>query len=366
MITKKFCTVGLLILATMGLTSVPVLAKTSSTADHPSPTTLASFPTSLSQKQAVQVVLQYLRQNNRANSALSDSLQDEDEEGISAKMDNANYHILSLEGKTTAGTGPLPKADQITTYVTGTTRPPAEFLTVIKVPAVTHPQPEPAYTSLFLFRKDSRSKPWRVLYEQQFSGKAKIPMPTLPGGHADIQSHLSTKAISAYAQYLSRGVGDLAAGTYTSTEYRSQERAIAKAAGSSVAETFEFRADPSPVTSIAVSGGTLEFAGVDEVDTAAPAAGGCGISTAAGDSAGYRALVPAGIDYAKIVLNSLGQATLFIPAGKHSRIRVLDAYFQWMTAIAPVASNCSSGEPTPSGPSQALARSVALTPHRQH
>ncbi|MGC2193018.1 MAG: hypothetical protein WA751_11880 [Candidatus Dormiibacterota bacterium] len=327
---------------------------------------MASFPTSLSQKAAEQVVLQYLRENNQANSALSVSLQDEDEEGISARMDNANYHLLSLEGETTAGTGPLPRADQITTYVTDATRPPAEFLAVIKMPAVTHPQPEPAYTSLFLFRKDSRSKPWRVLYEQQFSAKAKIPMPTLHGGHADIQSRLSTTAITAYARYLSRGVGNLATGTYTSTAYRGQERAIAKAAGDSVVEAFAYRTDPSPVTSISVRGGTLEFAGVDEVDTATPAAGGCGIAATAGDSAAYRALVPTGTDYAKIVLNSVGQATLLIPAGKHPRIHVLDAYFQWMSALTPVASNCSAAEPTPSGTSQALARSVALAPARQH
>lgn len=94
--TRPLGTLGVALLVAATLASTPVLARSSPAA--------ASFPVALTQKQAVQVVLDYYKENNQANSTLSTALQNQDEEGISAEMDNANYKLLGLEGKTSRST----------------------------------------------------------------------------------------------------------------------------------------------------------------------------------------------------------------------------------------------------------------------
>lgn len=307
--------------------------------------TLASFPTKLTAKEAVQVVVQFFRQNNQSNSTLSTADQNLDEEGIAVQMDNANFHILSLEGQTTAGTSALPKTNNIAVYLTSATRPPAEFLAAIKYPAVTTPTASPGGVSYFVFRKDSSKAPWRALYYESVSQPTTAPAITTNGIDATIKSGVSNATMKRFAGYLNLGdEKGFAKGTYTSQADKTLI-ADSNAAPTGSTLTFTFRPDAtSPVVGVAVKGGTLEFGGLKEQQVTAilPGSGTCAVDSQSGDSANYLALVPPNIAYTKIVVNVLAQAAIFVPSKKHQVMRVLDVYYQLVNAETPLASGCSS------------------------
>jgi hypothetical protein len=350
---------ALIVLSATAVATTPVLAK--GKADHKtSPITLASFPTALTKKQAVQVVLQYSRENDLANKKLSVDLQNKDEEGIQARMDDAAYNILSLEGKTNDGTSSyLPKTKNISVYVTGATKAPAELLAAIKYPAATKPTAYPAGTSYYLFRKDSRAAPWRLVYgDTSVSSKTKVITVQQNSGLASVKANASNSAIGTIAKYLSSGVGNVAPGTYTSADYSSQTKAISQAKSDGVDLSYLFSAEKSSVVSVAVKGGLLEFGTIANVETTTPADANRCVSSNASDDAAYLTLVPSGIDYSQIVLHQLVQVTLFVPSNKHEPIHLLTDYEQMMSASAPA---CEASAPQPTTAPQPAATPVPAT-----
>ncbi|HVB53803.1 MAG TPA: hypothetical protein VNF24_06380 [Candidatus Acidoferrales bacterium] len=311
---RTFGALGVSLLLVASLASGPVLAKTKSKP------TASSFPAALSQKQAVQVVLQYYKENNQANSTLSVALQDKDEEGISAKMDDANYHLLGLEG-TTSIPAFTALRQNISVYLTNATKAPAEFLALVKFPAVTGANPVAAYADYLVFRKDTGKAPWRVLYDIGVTSTTSVPATT------SVKGRTSNYAFAAIVNYWKNGRGKVAPGPYTSGLYTSTQQGIATDASHGITDTLAFTVDSSPVTSAAVRGGTLEFGGIDSVTTETATTGSC-VSSSPTDFAEYLAIFPSGVKYGQTVDHRLVQVVIFVPSNRDQDIHLLGYYSQ--------------------------------------
>ncbi|MGC2190715.1 MAG: hypothetical protein WA751_00055 [Candidatus Dormiibacterota bacterium] len=298
--------------------------------------TAATFPLALSQKQAVQVVLQDSRTDTQASSNYDIGKQNSVEQGIEARQDDANFSLLSQEGAASLSSGSAaPKAKDVSVYLTGSTKTPAEFLATINEPATTGANPVPAYTWYGVYRKNSQKEPWRLQYGQAILASLPAPGVTVTAGRAQIQSHGSDSAVAALVRYLNTGQGNISPTTDATSWYSSDQQETSAYAGSGIAVGFKFSTDPSPVTSVAVSGGTLEFGGIDEVTTQKAGSGEQCVEANSNNSAEYLTLVPAGIQYQEITVATLSQVAIFVPTGGGQPLQLLSLDSQVMTADTP-------------------------------
>jgi hypothetical protein len=298
--------------------------------------TAATFPLALSQKQAVQVVLRDGRIDAQASNNYDTGRQNSVEQGVEARQDDANFSLLSQEGTPSNSSGSAaPKAKDVSAYLTGTTKTPAEFLATINEPATNGANPVPAYTWYGVYRKNSQKEPWRLQYGEAILASLPAPGVSMTAGQAQIQSHGSDSAVAALAKYLNTGQGNISPTTDASSWYSTDQQETSTYAGSGIAVGFKFSVDRSPVTSVAVSGGTLEFGGIDEVTTQAAASGVQCVLANSNNSAEYLTLVPAGIQYQEITVDTLNQVAIFVPTGSGQPLQLLSFDPQLMSADTP-------------------------------
>lgn len=322
--TRPLGTLGVALLVAATLASAPVLARSSPAA--------ASFPVALTQKQAVQVVLDYYKENNQANSTLSTALQNQDEEGISAEMDNANYKLLGLEGKTSIPAFAALRQN-ISVYLSDATKSPAEFLAVVKFPATTGANPVAAYTAYLAFRKDTEEAPWRLLYEPSVASTLSVPGVKVIGGHAAIDSRASLAPTKEIGAYWSTGVNQaVVSGPDTSELYSADQSAISSWASNGITLGMTYGTTTNPATSIGVKDGILEFGVISNTQTEVPVTEGDCFTAVTQTNTELNALLPPGTSYNQVTIKSLIQVLIFAQSGKHLKLRVLSYDDQLMSA----------------------------------
>ncbi|HUY10473.1 MAG TPA: hypothetical protein VMW80_13705 [Candidatus Dormibacteraeota bacterium] len=296
----------------------------------------AGTTTRLTSSQATKVVVQYYKSNQQANSSLDSSLLNTLEEGISATMDDHTYSLLTKAGATSETSPPIPTDGDVSISLSGASHPPAEFLAQIKWPAVAGATPVAAQTQYLVLRKDSQSKPWRVLYEP-FIEKGAV-LPGLSAKNAVTKSGGSNAEFSDWAKYLGGAKERFAPGQLTSKYLATTKQETATALSGGVGYSVSYAVDSTPVTTVSVRGGTLEFGSIDEHDESQPTQSGNCIQTATSENNQLLALAPAGVSYASVTAQYLYQAVIFVPQDHHKLPQVLGWTTQLMTVSAPACS----------------------------
>lgn len=217
---------------------------------------------------ALQIAQAYNKNNAKANSTLNTALQNQNEEGVSAAMDNAYYQLLRDEGKTSE-VNSMPAAPHFTVHVFNQAATPAYFV------AETAPtKSSKGYGNLFLFVKDNPKSPWRVLYELSVLAKN---MPTfVPAGNgyvaaAPLSRHLVASqgtAISDLVSYCSNyasastPLGLLQSGPDTSG-WNAWTRSHLSGGPSTASVVASFSEDSSPIIAFPTTNGALVFGAID-------------------------------------------------------------------------------------------------------
>ncbi|MGA7173679.1 MAG: hypothetical protein WCB86_01950 [Candidatus Dormiibacterota bacterium] len=296
----------------------------------------AGSTTSLTSSQAAKVVVQYYKSNLTANSSLDSALLHTLEEGVSATMDDRTYVLLGKAGATSESAPEIPTDGEVSISLTGASHPPAEFLAQIKWPAVSGATPVAAQSEYLVLRKDSKSEPWRVLFEP-FLNKGAAP-PRLEAKGAVVKSGGSNTEFSDWAKYLGGAKERFAPGVLTTQYLATVKQQIATALSGGVSYTTSYAVGPTPVTALSVHGGTLEFGSIDEQGESQPTQSGNCIATASSESNQLLALAPAGVAYASVTTKYLYQAVIFVPQDHHKLAQVLGWTTQLMSVSAPACS----------------------------
>ncbi len=295
----------------------------------------ASYPAALSQKQATQTVIHYSKAEIKASATYDIGLQNELEEGVEARQDDSNFSLLSRAAAAAITAGAAPSAASIAVYVTGSGKTPAEFLATIPEEATTGSNPTPAYTLYGVFRKDSKKTAWRLDFGAAILDTNLPGAVTMTNGKAQIQSAAPKSGVVALVKYLTTGQGDVAASPNANSFYATDQQAISSFADNGISVGLRLTVDRNPVTSIAVSGGSLEFAGIDEVSTERASSGLQCVTASPSNTAEYSTLVPFGIQYEQIEVDSLIQVALFVPSNGSQPVKLLSLQTQLMSADTP-------------------------------
>jgi hypothetical protein len=295
----------------------------------------ASYPAALSQKQAVQTVVHYGKTDIKASATYNIGLQNAVEEGIEARQDDSNFSLLSRAAAAAITAGATPSAANITVYLTGSSKTPAEFLATIPEPAANGSNPSPAYTWYGVFRKDSKKTAWRLAFGAAILATNLPGSVTMTGGKAQIQSAAPHSGVVALVKYLTTGQGNVAPSPNADSWYATDQQLVSSYANSGIAVGLKFTVDRSPVTSIAVSGGSLEFGGIDEVSTERASSGVQCVAASPSNTSEYLTLVPAGIQYQQIQVDTLIQVSLFVPSNQSQPVQLLSLQAQLMSANTP-------------------------------
>lgn len=291
----------------------------------------ADSPTPLSAGQATKVVVQFYRSNLKANDSLDTALLNTLEEGVSATMDDRGYALLAEAGETSESAPPIPTKSEVSVSISSSQA--SDFLALIKWPAVTGATPRPAATEYLLFRKDSKSKPWRVLYES--GAAAGIALPRLSANSAAIRRAGSASEFADLAKYYNGGDERFAAGPLSSKSVALTKQNIATALSNGITYTNSYTVASSPITTVAASSGTLEFGTLAETDESVPSQTGNCTDTNSTDNNEMLALAPSGVPYASVTANYLLQVVIFVPENHHQLPQVLGDSLQIMSVSAP-------------------------------
>ncbi|MHB1524940.1 MAG: hypothetical protein ACYCZN_01445 [Candidatus Dormibacteria bacterium] len=280
---------------------------------------------------ALQIAQAYNRNNAKANFTLNTALQNKNEEGVSAEMDDTYYQMLRDEGKHSEGNG-KPASWHFTVHVFNQAATPAYF-----VAETAGTKASKGSGNLFLFAKDSPKSPWRVLYEPDgptsgFPGFVSVGNGYVAAGPPAKRLVTTPKgAVSDLATYWagysasSTALGLLQAGQFTSgfggTE-RSDVTSFAANTKGYGSEAISASVDSAPIISFLTTNGALVFGAIDVAYTFQPGQPGSGrylLQNAARTNFG--ALLPPGQYSSNIILNYVSQVALLVP--KSGKIRVL-------------------------------------------
>ncbi len=277
-------------------------------------------------QRALQIAQTYNLNNAKANFTLNTALQNKNEEGVSAQLDDAYYQMLRDEGKTSEGNG-KPAHWHFTVYVFNQAATPAYF-----VAETAATKTSKGYGDLFLFKKDSPKGPWRVLYEEAVLAKN---MPTfVSAGNGYVASAPLPKilvaspgaAISDLANYWSNyanasaPLGLLQSGPDTSTlnaEMQSVASGTASQHGSVLASFSEAN---TPILAFPTTAGALVFGVIDWSFVNTPPSG-SRITQPSSRSNADALLAPG--NYTSITYNEVTAVALLVPKAGH--IAVLGA-----------------------------------------
>ncbi|MGC1184686.1 MAG: hypothetical protein WBA31_05975 [Candidatus Dormiibacterota bacterium] len=295
----------------------------------------ASYPAALSQKQAVQTVVHYGKTDNKASATYNIGLQNAVEEGIEARQDDSNFSLLSQAQAAAITAGTTPSTANLRVYLTGSSKTPAEFLATIPELATSGTDPSPAYTWYGVFRKDSKKAAWRLDFGAAILATNLPGSVTMTSGKAQIHSAAPNSGLVALVKYLTTGQGNVAPSPNANSWYATDQQVASSDANSGIAVGLKFTVDRSPVTSIEVSGGSLEFGGIDEMSTERALSSVQCVAANPSNTSEYLTLVPAGIQYQQIQVDTLIQVSLFVPANLSQPVQLLSLQAQLMSANTP-------------------------------
>ncbi|MGH7705593.1 MAG: hypothetical protein ACRENY_06970 [Candidatus Dormibacteria bacterium] len=286
-----------------------------------------------SSARATQQVISFFQTNQTANQSLNGTLLGTVESGISAAMDVRNYQLLAGLGEHSEAYAAIPgKAQIAVSLASGGT--PSTFLALVKWPATST---APAWRNYLLFHRTSKSGPWRVLYEPAIS--AGVVTPHLLRGAAKIRFGTGKSEFARYAKYLSGTSGEpFAKGPLTSQLVAQNNAAEAQSQQAGINSSESAKAGSSPVVTVAVKGGTLEFGSILTTYTLT-SVNGC-VSTAAAADASVQQqevieLAPAGVNYQFLHDNDAWQVAIFVPSRRHKQAQVVANDGQLMTVSDP-------------------------------
>lgn len=286
----------------------------------------------LTSTQANRVVIQYYHSNLRANNSLDTALLNTVEEGVSATMDDRAYSLLASAGQTSESSPRVPTKADISISLSGSSAA-EEFLAQTRWPKESGSTPSAAAANYLIFRKDGRSKPWRVLYEPWLS--PGLPSPHLLASNAVVKSNGSRATFSELASYYDGGSEHFSPGPLTSQWIAALKRDRATALSAGVVDTQTYKVGRAPITTVLVTNGTLEFGTLTETFVATPSqAGGC-LETNASSGQELVGIAPVGVPYRSVTQDFLYQDAIFVPADHHHKPQVLGEVQQLMSAVTP-------------------------------
>ncbi|HVC22764.1 MAG TPA: hypothetical protein VNH82_04985 [Candidatus Dormibacteraeota bacterium] len=291
----------------------------------------AGSSTALNTGQATKVVIQFYKSNLKANDNLSSNLLNKLEEGVSATMDDRGYTLLAKAGETTESAPPIPSKSEISLALSPSQ--PTSFLALIKFPARTGTTPTAATTEYLVFRKDRKSIPWRVLYEPAV--ETSLTLPRLSAKSPAIKSGASTSEFVDLAKYYNGVTERFASGPLTSQWLAAGQQDIATALSNGINFSVTYKVAASPITTVAVNKGALEFGTLSEANQSIPTPSGTCMETSSGDSNEVLALAPSGTPYSSVAASYLLQAVIFVPQNRRQLPQVLGADQQLMSVSAP-------------------------------
>lgn len=281
-----------------------------------------------SPSQASRILQAYNRANAQANFTLNTALENQNAEGVSAEIDDADYQLLRDESKTSDGNG-KPWRYHATTYVFNQATTPAYFV------AVTGPvQGQTGGGWLYLFRKDTVKSPWRVLYEISLSPKEALPefvsagngyvaAGPLPKSLVASPSAAIGDVVNYWSDYTTATtpLGLLQSGAYTSGWNAESRGSVAQYSHSHIAGATSFSQDSSPIIAFPTKTGALVFGAIDQSTSYTLNPGWS--ATQPATRSDWTALLAPGT-YTEITFNGITQVALSVP--RHGRIAVLGGY----------------------------------------
>lgn len=213
--------------------------------------------------QAVSVVRAYDRANSKAAFTLDVRLQNQHEEGVTARMDDGYFRGLRLLGRKSESSTATPPTWRVSVDVPHRTATPADFLAVVSLPG------HATYGSgLLVLRKDSARASWRVAYEVDLPAGPTLPV--VADGAAVSPDRAALEQVAAYwrsSAVRASPLGTLAGGRFTSqvgTSLRSANAATL--AQHHARETERVTLDrAAPAAFRLRGGGTLVFGAIDVV-----------------------------------------------------------------------------------------------------
>lgn len=287
----------------------------------------------LTVKQAVGVVRSYDAANAAAAFTLDTHLQNQHEEGVTARMDDGYFRALRLLGRHRESSTATPPTWHITVDVPHLTTTPADFVAVISLPG------HASFGSgLLVLRKDSSRANWRAAYEIDLPAG-----PALPALAARVASP-DRAAVAQVADYWrasavrSSPLRTLAAGRFTSQLGQSFRAAnAATLAQHHARETERITVDrAAPLAFRLQDGGTLVVGAIDVAFQVRQLAGsGATLVQPAGRSALPPFLAPG--RYAGFTQDDIFQVALIVPASRRP-IQVAGIYNELVGATGTLGS----------------------------
>lgn len=282
----------------------------------------------------------YNRNNAKANETLNIGLQNQNETGTSAQIDDADYQALKDQGKATEGKYalmPKPYAIYPLNYAAASLKKGGTEYFVATAGKTSSPY------SAFLFAKTGTEGTWQVLYEPTMLAGTRLQFIANGGGYYSggplpkLVVSPST-ALNDYVNYLNgyanpstADLGPLAAGPKTTgfmTTYANVCKSF-KAKGPGLSCTLIFSEDSSPIVTLPVKGGALTFAAYDLGQYFGLPANAYAIQNAGRTN--WSALLPPGRYHGGITEDSVVQVAMFIPT--KGRVQVLGSYGGIVSAL---------------------------------
>ncbi len=248
--------------------------------------------------------------NAQANRTLDTALQNQDEEGVSARIDDAYFTATrDTGGKSLPGYNHAPKWE----VTVGVGKQASQFFTLVRTKG------HPNQTLLFVFADSAAG--WKLRYEVQV-GRVSIPSFS-SGGRAKLVSpdRSALAALTAYwNDYRSTKPGShgFAPGPLTSRRVASLHSSVAQERAQGGVVGYSFAANPSQPVAVAAGAGQIVLGAVDESNSFHPVrAASCTVQN--GARTVWNPLVKPG-SYGSVTLRVIAEVAIYVPRSGPKRV----------------------------------------------
>lgn len=282
--------------------------------------------------QALAAFNSYNHNNAKANETLNTSLQNQNETGTSAEIDDAYYQTYRDQGKTTEGKySLLPKPYVI--YPFNYAASPLKAGGTEYFVATTGKTSKPY--SLILFSKTGVKGNWQVLYEPTMLAGQPPEFIANGGGYYDggpLPKQLvasPVRALNDLVDYFNSyntpstpSLGPFAPGPTTTGFMTRYQNNVTSEKQHGVTVQFNFSQDSSPIVSLPVKGGTLVFGAYDLSEAFTWPANAYVVQNSARTN--WPTLLAPGTYHTDVTLDGVVQVVMLVPS--KGQIRVIGSY----------------------------------------
>ncbi len=270
----------------------------------------------------------YNHNNMKANLALNTALQNQNEIGTSAQIDNAYYQGAQDQGKTTEPGATLLSKPYVT-YPLNYSAAALKAGGTEYFVATAGPINKSHY--LYLFAKTGANGHWQNLYEPDLLAGQNPQLIPNGGGYYDggpLPKHLVASPsaalndlinyFNAYNTPTTANLGPFATGPDTTGFMASYQNGVRAQKQKGFTVTFTFSQDSSPIVAIPVKGGALAFGAYDVLEAFSWPYGATTTQNAARTN--WVSLLPLGVYHNSISINGIVQVAMFIPTKGQAKV----------------------------------------------